>query len=78
MIINHDTLKLRGIGEGKNGLYYLMNDEMKNIVETLTHSTFHAGLNAEQTSENITHGWVEIKKQSDMILWHLRLEHAPF
>ena len=78
MIVDHNTSKLRGIGECRNGLYYLMNDEMKTIVEALTHPTYHTGLNAEQTSENITHGWVHTKKQSDMIFWHLRLGHTPF
>lgn len=55
-----------------------MNDQMKNIVEALTHPSSHIGLNVKQTCENITHRWVNTKEQSDMMLWHLRLRNTPF
>lgn len=79
MIVDCDTSKLRGIGECRSGLYYLMNDDVKTIVETLTqHPAHYTSLSAKQTHTHVSHGWVNASKQNDMMLWHLRLGHTPF
>ena len=78
IIIDNNTLKIRGIGECKNGLYYLINDQIENVIETL--KTLSANLtvfNATQQPIKVTHGWLESQNLSDNMRWHLRLGHAP-
>ena len=77
MIVDHDTSKLKGIGECRNGLYYLMNDDMKHIVSNLSNLTTPTGLNAAKTLVSVTHRWLEADKPNEIMLWHLRLGHAP-
>ncbi|CAO2825263.1 unnamed protein product [Amaranthus hypochondriacus] len=78
VIVDNNTLKIRGIGECKNGLYYLMNDTIENAVETLKNlSPNSTVLSATQQPTTISYGWLESQKLSDNMLWHLRLGHAP-
>ena len=65
MIVDHETSELKGVGECRNELYYLLNDDMENIVANLKHMTLSTGLNAEKTPVKITHGWVETEKQNE-------------
>lgn len=76
VIVDCDTSKLKGLGECRNGLYYLINDDMKNLVSQLSNLTPPSGLNATKTHVSVTHGWLETKNPSDAMLWHLRLGHA--
>lgn len=78
MIVDQDSSKLRGIGECRNGLYYLMNDDMKVIVDTLANPSYHTGFSAENAADYITYGWINSQEHGDMMLWHLRLGHTPF
>lgn len=78
IIVDSGTLKIRGISECKNGLYYLINEQLENVVETLKNiSSKPSVFNVIQKPVTVTHGWVESQKMSDHMLWHLRLGHAP-
>ncbi|KMT09341.1 hypothetical protein BVRB_6g134350 [Beta vulgaris subsp. vulgaris] len=63
VIVDSNTKEVRGMGEAKQGLYYLVNHVIadKYTPESLTVTTAH-----QQTSDSV----------SDLDLWHHRLGHA--
>lgn len=77
LIVDHNTSKLKGFGKCRGGLYYLMNEDMKSIVSYLTKLTSPSGMHAAKLPVNVTHGCMETKKLSEIMMWHLRLGHTP-
>lgn len=77
MIVDHDSSELKGIGECRNGLYYLLNDDMEKVIASLKQMTLLTVLNAANNHVEIKHGWVETEKHNEAMLWHLRLGHVP-
>lgn len=78
IIVEDNTLKIRGVGECRNGLYYLINDCIESVVETLKILCVQASVfNAIHDSAQAPSGWLEQKELSSTMLWHLRLGHVP-
>ncbi|VFQ69944.1 unnamed protein product [Cuscuta campestris] len=80
VIVDNVTQKVKGIGESRNGLYYLLNEDIKSVVRSLKHAERNSGRSvgsANTSSAKIRHGYVETEKMSETLIWHLRLGHAP-
>uniref|UniRef100_A0A803MGK3 Uncharacterized protein n=1 Tax=Chenopodium quinoa TaxID=63459 RepID=A0A803MGK3_CHEQI len=71
--------EIRGIGKAENGLYYLINEPMQDVIKKLAELKKHSEKVALQATSTMTLlGTVKnVNKLSEPTLWHQRLGHAP-
>lgn len=70
IIVHNDTHMVKGLGKSRDGLYYLVDENVNSLVGDLNHVVHN--------SMNVTHGCIGSEKMNENLLWHLRLGHAPF
>lgn len=65
IIVHNESQRVKGLGKSKDGLYYLLNQQLNTVIGDMSHTV--------NTSVQVNHGCIEADELSDTFLWHLRL-----
>lgn len=70
IIFHNESGGVKELGASKDGLYYVLNQNINSVVGEMKHCA--------NTALKVTNGCIESEKVSNAFVWHLILGHVPF